>query len=365
MHYKLTVLDKEFRKNSHLKKAVLVLLFLWLGGCSSAGYYWDAVSGHAELLNAQRSLDEVLADPAVSVKTRETLKTMLKAREFASQELGLPDNDSYRNYVDLGREYAVWNVVATAQFSLSPKQGCFVFVGCISYRGYYRQAQAQDYADSLQAEGLDVQVSGARAYSTLGWSDDPLLNTMLYRSEARQVGIIFHELAHQQLYIKGDSTFNESFATAVEQEGIRRWFLAQGNSAGYQRYQDSQQRDEQFKQLLLQVREELQLLYQAKKDVTEKQEEKVQIFSELKQHFARLRKTDPAFSVYEGWMAQDLNNAHLALIATYNEYVPAFAQLLKEKQGELPAFYAELKKIAQEDALTRRNLLHQWAKKAR
>ncbi len=365
MQYKLTVSDKGLRKNDFLKKAIFALLFIGLGGCSSAGYYWDVLSGHAELLNAQRPLDEVLGDPAVSVQTREILKTMRQAREFASQELGLPDNDSYRYYADLGREYAVWNVVAVPRFSLSSKQWCFVFIGCVSYRGYYRQAQAQDYADLLQAEGLDVQVSGARAYSTLGWSDDPLLNTMLYRLEARQVGIIFHELAHQQLYIKGDSTFNESFATAVEQEGIRRWFIAMGDVEAFQHYQDSQQRDEQFKQLLLQTREELQTLYQAKENVDDKQKEKVRIFSELKQHFTALQKSDSAFSVYETWMAQDLNNAHLALIATYNEHVPAFAQLLIEKQGDMPAFYVALEELADKDLQTRNNLLQQWAKKGR
>jgi len=344
-----------------------MLLLVWLGGCSNAGYYLGALSGHAQLLNAQHPLEQVLADPALPTETRVRLKTMQEARDFASRELGLPDNDSYRNYADLGREYAVWNVVATPPYSLTPKQWCFIFVGCISYRGYYQRQQAETYADALRAQGLDVQVAGVRAYSTLGWSDDPLLNTMLYRSEARRVGIIFHELAHQQLFIKDDSTFNESFATFVEQEGVRRWFLLrdQAQSGHYQGYLDELDRDARFKQLLLQTREKLQRLYQQKTDEGYRRKEKARIFAELKRSFADLKKRDPAFSAYDRWMAQDLNNAHLALVATYHEYVPAFAQLLKAKQGDLRAFYRAAEDLAQKDQEKRRTQLQQWAKNGR
>ncbi len=357
------------KSEAALKKALPGFLFIWLGGCSNAGYYLGALSGHAELLNAQRPLDQVLADPALLAQTRARLKTLQQARGFASRELGLPDNDSYRNYADLGREYAVWNVVATPPFSLKPKQWCFIFVGCISYRGYYQREQAETYADSLRAQGLDVQVAGVRAYSTLGWSDDPLLSTMLYRSEARRVGIIFHELAHQQLFISGDSTFNESFATTVEQEGVRRWFLTrdqtQGGPARYQDYLEELKRDARFRQVLLQTREKLQRLYRQKTDEDTRRKEKTRLFSELKQSFAVLKKSDPAFSAYDHWMAQDLNNAHLALVATYHEYVPAFRQLLKAKQGDLRAFYRAAEDLAQEDQEKRRILLQQWAKKGR
>ncbi len=358
-----------YKSAAVLKKSLLALLLVWLGGCSNAGYYLGALSGHAQLLNAQHPLDQVLADPALPAQTRARLKTMQEARDFASRELGLPDNDSYRSYADLGREYAVWNVVATPSYSLTPKQWCFIFVGCISYRGYYQRQQAETYAEALRAQGLDVQVAGARAYSTLGWSNDPLLNTMLYRSEARRVGIIFHELAHQQLFIKGDSTFNESFATFVEQEGVRRWFLlrdqAQGRTADYQAYLTELDRDARFRQLLIQTREKLQRLYQQKTDESYKQKEKTRIFSKLKQSFAELKKSDLAFSAYDRWMAQDLNNAHLALVATYNEYVPAFVQLLKAKQGDLRAFYRAAEELAQDDQEKRRTQLQQWAKNGR
>lgn len=325
----------------------------------------SALSGHAQLLNAQRPLDEVLVDLSLSEQTRHALKTMLKAREFASEELRLPDNDSYRNYADLGRKYAVWNVVATPAFSLTAKQWCFVFVGCISYRGYYQQAQAEKYAAVLQAQGFDVQVVGARAYSTLGWSDDPLLNTMLYRSEARRVGIIFHELAHQQLFIKGDTSFNEAFASLIEEEGVRRWFISQKKTEAFQHYLDEQQRDAGFKKMLLQTREKLQNLYRQNRTAENMQKEKARIFLDLKAEFKALKKIQPVFSAYDHWMAQDLNNAHLALVATYFDYVPAFAQLLKDEQGDLPAFYMAAEKLAAQEPQQRRLQLQQWAKKAR
>lgn len=342
--------------------SLLALLLLGVTGCSNALYYMNALSGHAQLLNAQRPLAEVLADPALPVQTRKRLESLQVARDFASRELALPDNDSYRSYADLGRPYAVWNVVATPPYSLKPKQWCFIFVGCISYRGYYQREQAQTYADQLHAQGLDVQVAGVRAYSTLGWSDDPLLNTMLYRSEARRVGIIFHELAHQQLFIKGDTTFNESFASVVEQEGVRRWFLAKGKAASYRAYLEERQRDVRFKQMLLQTREKLQKLYRQNIDKKRMQKGKERIFAELKQTFASLKKSQSAFSVYAQWMAQDLNNAHLALVATYYEDVPALKQLLKAKQGNLRAFYRAAAELAHEDQQKRRILLRQWAK---
>ncbi len=346
-----------------LKISLLALLLFGLTGCTNALYYMHALSGHAQLLNAQRPLDEVLADPAVPKQTRTRLESLQAARNFASRELGLPDNGSYRSYADLGRAYVVWNVVATPPYSLKPKQWCFIFVGCVSYRGYYQRAQAEAYANQLRAQGLDVQVAGASAYSTLGWLDDPLLNTMLYRSEARRVGIIFHELAHQQLFIKGDTTFNESFASVVEQEGVRRWFLAQGKPAPYQAYMDEQKRGVRFRQMLLQTRQKLQRLYRQKADKSETsmRKEKARIFAELKQAFAQLKKSQPAFSAYDHWMAQDLNNAYLALVATYHKDVPALVHLLQAKQGNLRVFYHAAADLAHKDPQKRRTLLQQWA----
>ena len=330
------------------------VLLLSQTACGNLGYYFGALAGHAELLNAQRPLDEVLADPAVDAETRARLKTLQQAREFASRELGLPDNDSYRGYADLGRDYAVWNVIATPPFSLEPKRWCFLFVGCLSYRGYYRRAQAEARADSLRAEGLDVQVAGARAYSTLGWTDDPLLNTMLYASGARRAGLLFHELAHQQLFVKGDTTFNESFATTVEEEGVRRWLRSRGRQEEYRAWRAARARDTRFRQLLLQTRARLQALYRQRLAPAHMRERKARIFADLKQRFAALKQREPAFADYAAWMAQDLNNAHLALLAAYHEYVPGFRRLLAQQGGDLRAFYRAAQALAAQPEKIRR-----------
>ena len=207
------------------KYAVLIFMALTVSACSSFGYYMDLMAGHSELLEQQKPISEILIDKETNLKLRELLETSQNIRNFASNRLDLPENDSYRMYADLKRRYAVWNVIAAKEFSVEPKKWCFLFVGCLSYRGYFSKEDAMAYASELKNEGYDVYVVGASAYSTLGWFDDPLLNTMMYKSEARRAGVIFHELAHQVVYIEGDSAFNEAFATTVEEEGIQRWMV--------------------------------------------------------------------------------------------------------------------------------------------
>jgi len=205
-----------------IKKLILMLLGLTVSGCSSFGYYMDLMAGHSELLERRKPVAEIIADEKTSPKLRKLLKTSENIRDFASNNLDLPKNNSYRQYADLNRRYAVWNVIAAEEFSIHAKKWCFLLVGCLSYRGYFSKQVAMDYSAELKKQGYDVYVAGASAYSTLGWFDDPLLNTMMLKSEAQRAGIIFHELAHQVVYIDDDSAFNEAFATAVEEEGIRR-----------------------------------------------------------------------------------------------------------------------------------------------
>lgn len=193
-----------------IRKLVLIFSALTVSACSSFGYYMDLMAGHSELLEQRKPVAEIIEDKATDQKLRDLLKTSQEIRNFASKDLDLPENDSYRMYADLKRRYAVWNVVAAEEFSVEPKKWCFLFVGCLSYRGYFSKEDATNYANELKHEGFDTYVAGANAYSTLGWFDDPLLNTMLYKSEARRAGIIFHELAHQVVYIDNDSAFNEA-----------------------------------------------------------------------------------------------------------------------------------------------------------
>lgn len=324
----------------------LLLLTTLLGGCSTLGYYADLINGHAEVLNQARPLAEVLADDSLDPLIRQRLQSLQLARDFAVHELGLPDTGSYREFADIGRSHVVWNVVATGPFSVQARQWCYVLAGCFSYRGFYRAAAAQAFAAQLRGEGLDVVVAGARAYSTLGWFDDPLLSSMLYADEARRIGVLFHELAHQQLYVPNDSAFNEAYATLVAEAGLQRWFEARHDTAAYVRYQQDYARQVALHELLLATRRRLANLYVRQLDPATMRREKARILAGLKQQYRRLRRSWQGERSYDAWMAQDLNNAHLALVATYHQWVPALRILLRNCDDHLACFYEQAQALA-------------------
>lgn len=309
-------------------------------------YYWQAVNGHTDILNRERPISEMLAEPDLEPELRILLEEMQRARDFASAELGLPENDSYRQYADIGRDYVIWNVIATEEFSVAPQTWCFPFAGCVSYRGFFTESDAEDFASQLRSEGKDVYVAGARAYSTLGWFDDPLLNTMLYRDEAMRVGVLFHELAHQKIYVQNDTAFNEAFATAVAQEGVRRWFLYNGNTGDYERYLEAQQRRAEFNVLLKSSRAQLEELYKQSLDPDLMRKEKQKIFLQLKSDYVVLKRNWDSNKGYDVWMAQPINNAHLALAATYHELVPALKRYLQNTEGDLQLFYKQMDQLS-------------------
>ena len=322
-----------------LKYSILIFSALTVSACSSFGYYMDLMAGHSELLEQQKPVAEILAEKETKPKLRKLLETSQNIRDFASKNLHLPENDSYRSYADLKRSYVVWNVVAAKEFSIKPKKWCFLFVGCLSYKGYFSKEEATAYGNELKKEGYDVYVAGANAYSTLGWFDDPLLNTMMYKSEARRAGIIFHELAHQVVYIDNDSAFNEAFATTVEQEGIRRWLDEKGKSNQYEEYLLNKKRDSQLNQLLKKTRENLKALYKTKISDEEKRQSKKTIFLLMQKKYQQLKKSWDGYNAYDKWMAQKLNNSHLLLIATYHDLVPTFEAMLKNENDDLKKFY--------------------------
>jgi predicted aminopeptidase len=303
----------------------LALSLLALQGCETLSDYGQAVGGHLALMARARPLEEVAADPAL----QERLRTAASIRDFATRELNLPDNGSYRSYADLGRAYAVWNVVAAPEFSLKPVQSCFPVAGCVAYRGYYDKSRAERHASGLRAAGNDVVVIGVPAYSTLGWFDDPLLSTFITYPDAELARLMFHELAHQLLYVKGDSTFNESFAVAVEREGLRRWLAAQGGQA--------EPRQDSTAQVAA-VRARLEALYRTRLAPEAMRERKRAELEVLRPLLSRM----PAF---EG---QAPNNAFVASYATYTDLLPAFEKLLAEAKGDLPVFYGLARKLASE-----------------
>ena len=326
--------------------AALVLAAVLIAGCSTLGYYMQSVRGHFSMLRAARPIPDVVADPATNEPLKQRLQRAEHIRAFASAALGLPDNHSYRSYADLQRPFVVWNVFAAPELSLDLKQWCYLIVGCATYRGYFDREAADLMAAELRADGYEVNVSGVPAYSTLGWFADPLLNTFIGGTEGQLAGLIFHELAHQVVFVGGDTTFNESFATAVEREGVRRWLQYNGNDASRAAYAEFAQRRGQFLDLLLKYREALQLNYRRQQTDDVKRARKQQLLSALKDDYGLLRTSWGGFAGYDRFFAQDLNNAHLGAYAAYNEWVPAFDQLLVQSGGELARFYDRVKELA-------------------
>lgn len=328
------------------KVIVIVLLLIGSAGCGTVSYYSHLINGHHALMEAEEDIEAVLADNKYNEAVRARLRRALEIRKFASAQLGLPDNDSYKTFVKLDRQYPVWNVIAAEKFSVRARQWCFLFAGCISYRGYFNEQDAGSKARELKAEGYDVYVSPAAAYSTLGWFDDPLLSSMLYKEDTRLAGIIFHELAHQKVYIDDDSSFNEAFATAVELEGVRRWLGSQGDKQGVERYRQYKQRQREFNDLLQATRDRLKALYKSNKSESVKLEQKSAIIAGMKKEYRKLKKRWGGYDGYDKWMLRDINNAHLALVATYHELVPAFETLLRQQNNDLTKFYVEVEKTA-------------------
>ena len=331
-----------------MKEGALLMAvgLLFMGGCSTLDYYAQSIGGHLGLMSKRRDIDAVVRDETTPEELRLKLERASAMRDFASRELALPEGGSYRSYVDLDRPYVVWNVVATPELSLKPKTWCFPVAGCVSYRGYFDEADARVYAEELAGEDLDVYVTGARAYSTLGWFDDPLLSTIVHDKEYRLAGVIFHELAHERLYVPGDSTFNESYAVTVEREGVERWLTENATPELREAYRRDRARREGFLELVLSARGELEQVYASARDDDEKRREKAHIFADLRADYLVLKASWGDFSGYDAWFAKDLNNAKLALIATYNEFVPAFQRILADHHGNMEAFHAACEALA-------------------
>ena len=285
---------------------------------------------------------------------------ILKVREFAENELQLPVNNHYLTYVDLKRPFVLWNVLAAPEFSLTPKTWCYPVVGCAAYRGYFAETNAQQYADRLSKQGYDVYVGGVTAYSTLGWFDDPVLSTFIRFSEARTAALIFHELAHQILYVKDDTAFNESFATLVEHEGLRRWQHASGSEPIYTEYLRQHRRREQFVQLIMHYRQRLELLYQTDLTPSEKRERKTTIFAELRNEFNHLKTNQIELSAYDVWMSHSLNNAKIGSVVAYHDFLPAFQKMLTQNMGEMNPFFEACRQLTQKNKDERHKILESY-----
>ena len=331
---------------------VLAAAVVCLGsGCSSLGYYAQAAAGHLELLQRARSVPDVMAAADTTPALRDRLALSQRLRDFAVAELKLPDNNSYRRYSDLERSAAVWNVVATPELNLTLKTWCFPVLGCVGYRGYYAQTAAEKLAADLHQQGLETRVYGVPAYSTLGYSNwvggDPLLNTFINWPDAELAKMIFHELSHQVAYADDDTTFNESFATAVERIGGRRWLALQPQGpAALQALQQHEQRQQDFRELTQRYRTALQTLYGSTVADTIKRQRKTELMAALRAEYQAVKSARwGGYAGYDPWFA-NANNAYFAVLAAYTELVPEFERLFQRQGSDFDRFYAEVRRLA-------------------
>lgn len=341
-------------------RRTLPLLVFALAGCASLndnlGYYWQSVSGHLQLMNAARPVDDWLADGSASAALKSKLELTQRIRSFASSTLHLPDNASYRRYADLQRPAAVWNVVAAPKYSLTLKTWCFPVTGCVGYRGYFAEADARAEAERQRADGLEASVYGVPAYSTLGWLNwaggDPLLNTFIQYPEGELARLIFHELAHQVVYAANDTMFNESFATAVERLGGARWLAEHAGPAAQAEYAAFNNRRNEFRALTLATRRALAEIYP---DSEEKMPVagadnalsamKNEAMARFRADYAALKLRWGGFAGYDKWVA-NANNAAFGAQAAYDELVPAFEALFEREGRDWPRFYDAVRKLA-------------------
>lgn len=328
---------------------------LCLAGCETVGYYAQSIGGHLGVMAQATPLSEAIASAngANDKRLAQRLALAARIRDFASRELALPDNGSYRRYANLHRPYVVWSVFATPELSLELHKWCFLVVGCINYRGYYAQEDAQRYAATLRTQGLETYVAGVPAYSTLGYFDDPLLNTFVYLPEGELARMIFHELAHQVVYVRNDTTFNESFASAVEVAGVERWLAAEASDDARASYRQYDARRRAFRALLQDTRQQLDTLYHSPIDHQAKREGKAAIFARMRDRYAALKESWGGYSGYDRWFEQPLSNAHLAAVATYQQWVPAFLALLAQSGGDWKRFYEAVDRIGRLPAAER------------
>lgn len=370
-------LKRLFSARRWLLGLVLLLAVAALSGCHTVSFYGQALKGQYQIFAHEEQIQKLLAAPATDPALRQRLLILENLRAFARQSLSLPVDSHYLKYVDVHRPYVVWNVEAAPEFSLEPKTWWYPLVGSLEYRGYFSRSGATNYAAFLKRKGYDVSVGGVEAYSTLGWFKDPVLNTFVFEPDEELAEIIFHELGHQRVFARGDTDFNEAFATSVGEEGARRWLKARGDSAALEKYIAHLERTRGFVHLTMKTRARLAELYgdeqmpdgkikasnkKKSEPATQLREEKQLIMEDMRRQYAELRERWHGDDDYDGWFKHPINNAHLNSVAAYYDFVPGFEQLLQENGGDLKKFYAAAEQLSKQSKDERHGALRRLAR---
>lgn len=362
-HVKSSNSSKRRTRRGLLIIGAFVAVVLAFCGCQSVSFYRQAIGGEMHILTHQKPIKQLLADTNTSPELKHKFDVVLQARQFAQSNLHLPADDHYLKYVDLHREFAVWNVNAAPPLSLEPKRWWYPFVGKASYRGYFSKDMAAKYAKQLKKKGFDVYIGAVETYSTLGWFHDPVLNTFITEPDADLAEILFHELAHQRIFIAGDTDFNEAFATAVGQEGVRRW-MEQREPAVYAKYQREREQEGEFVKLVLETRDQLEAVYDdPHMSDAAKLERKSDIIADMRKKHEQLKAQWGGKSFYDQWFSHEINNAKLNTISAYYTLVPAFRALLQANGGDLEKFYRAVQQLGKMPKERRHAVLEQSLQK--
>jgi len=360
------------RKRKWLLGICLGLIVGAVSGCKTLGFYSQAIKGQYQLVTNERPIDKLQSDPKTPATLKARFDLLNELRSFADKQLKLPVDGHYHKYVDVHRQFVVWNVEAAPEFSLQPKSWWYPLLGSLEYRGYFSQRGATNYAASLRKSGCDVYIGGVTAYSTLGWFKDPVLNTFLFEPDADLAETIFHELGHQRVFARGDTDFNEAFATTVGEEGARRWLKGQTNSTMSNDYLAELQRTRQFVALVKEARQRLIALYGDEKteegkiraarkkpaiSPDELRRRKQQVIEDMRKEYATVKSKWGGNPEYDGWFARSINNAQLNSVAAYYDLVPGFEHLLAAQGGNLEAFYDAAERLSKEPKKERHELL--------
>jgi len=330
-----------------MRRMIGLTALVLLTGCQTATFYRQAVAGQWKIVTGRQRVDRLLKDPDTGDGLRSQLRLVQELCRFAEEELCLPGKGQYTRYKELKRPYVVWNVFAASEFSLEPKSWWYPVVGRLDYQGYFRERLALDYAQRLRRRGLDVHVGGVEAYSTLGWFNDPVLSTFVHLPEPELADLLFHELAHQRLFVSGDTDVNEAFATVTAREGVRRWLERQGAEEELAEFLKEQRRDDAVVTLIQETRSRLEAVYAESRRMSPEDlaRQKAAIFDDLRQAYAEMKQPWSGYSGYDGWIAGDLNNAQLNAADAYTRWVPALEKLLTGVGGELEEFYRLMERL--------------------
>jgi predicted aminopeptidase len=314
-----------------------------LAGCSPA-YFLRAAYEEGKILWRREPIADFIQKPDVAADTQEKLQLVLAARDYARDVLKFNVGGSYSSYSRVDRPDLTYIVLAAPKTELRPYTWWFLIVGSVPYKGYFSKADAEAEIERLKAKGYDTNLRTSAAFSTLGWFDDPLLSHLLKYDKVTLTDIVFHELFHSTLYVKGAGEFNESSANFIGHRAAIDLFRArQGEgSAEYQRAMLSWEQEKEFGRFIAEVVGTLTELYGRDISRDDKLRLREEVFARSKADWTRRIADRPAHRFHR-FAQQPLNNAVLMHYVVYQKDLDLFESLYEACGRDLPRTVQVLK----------------------